>query len=40
MKEFVPEYKSQHSCFESIDKEIEDENRNTSNPDTLQPTAE
>jgi FlaA1/EpsC-like NDP-sugar epimerase len=40
MKEFVPEYKSQHSRFESIDKEIEDENRNTSNPDTLQPTAE
>ena len=23
MKEFVPEYKSQHSQFESIDKEIE-----------------
>ena len=32
MKEFVPEYKSQHSQFESIDKEIEKE--------TLQPTAE
>jgi FlaA1/EpsC-like NDP-sugar epimerase len=41
MKEFVPEYKSQHSRFESIDKEIEDETRGTtSNPDTLQPTAE
>ena len=26
MKEFVPEYKSQHSKFESIDKEIEGEN--------------
>ena len=25
MKEFVPEYKSQHSKFESIDKEIEGE---------------
>jgi FlaA1/EpsC-like NDP-sugar epimerase len=24
MKEFVPEYKSQHSAFESIDKEIEE----------------
>ncbi len=40
MKEFVPEYKSQHSRFESIDKEIEDENGTTSGPDILQPTAE
>ncbi|MBQ9556081.1 MAG: polysaccharide biosynthesis protein [Muribaculaceae bacterium] len=39
MKEFVPEYKSQHSRFESIDKEIEGE-APQSNPDTLQPTAE
>ena len=28
MKEFVPEYKSQHSQFESIDKEIESQNGN------------
>ena len=39
MKEFVPEYKSQHSRFESIDKEIEGD-APQSNPDTLQPTAE
>ena len=38
MKEFVPEYKSQHSKFESIDKEIDD--ANSSAPDTLQPKAE
>ncbi len=39
MKEFVPEYKSQHSRFESIDKEIEGDAPQSS-PDTLQPTAE
>ena len=30
MKEFVPEYKSQHSRFEAIDKEIEQEPHNAS----------
>jgi FlaA1/EpsC-like NDP-sugar epimerase len=30
MKEFVPEYKSQHSRFEAIDKEIEQEPHNVS----------
>ena len=39
MKEFVPEYKSQHSRFEAIDKEIEGETR-SENPDINQPTAE
>ena len=39
MKEFVPEYKSQHSRFEAIDKEIEGEAR-SENPDINQPTAE
>ena len=39
MKEFVPEYKSQHSRFEAIDKEIEGESR-SENPDINQPTAE
>ena len=39
MKEFVPEYKSQHSRFEAIDKEIEQESR-PENPDVNQPTAE
>ena len=39
MKEFVPEYKSQHSRFEAIDKEIEGEAR-SGNPDINQPTAE
>ena len=40
MKEFVPEYKSQHSKFESIDKEIEGENITSSSPSKLQPIAE
>ncbi len=40
MKEFVPEYKSQHSKFESIDKEIEGENISPSSPSKLQPIAE
>ena len=40
MKEFVPEYKSQHSKFESIDKEIEGENMSPSSPSKLQPIAE
>ena len=43
MKEFVPEYKSQHSKFESIDKEIEDEEvaaSVSSAPDARQPIAE
>jgi FlaA1/EpsC-like NDP-sugar epimerase len=39
MKEFVPEYKSQHSKFEQIDREIEGENANPA-PDKLQLTAE
>ena len=41
MKEFVPEYKSQHSKFESIDKEIAGEDDST--PDAApspQPAAE
>ena len=40
MKEFVPEYKSQHSKFESIDKEIENETIVPPTPSTLQPNAE
>ena len=44
MKEFVPEYKSQHSRFEAIDKEIEGGNSGggsvQDNPSRLQPTAE
>ena len=40
MKVLVPEYKSQHSKFESIDKEIEGEGVTASMPDALQPTAE
>ena len=42
MKKFVPEYKSQQSKFESIDKEIEqsDMAQVPSAPDKLQPTAE
>jgi len=42
MKEFVPEYKSQHSKFESIDKEIEnaEEVATPSAPDARQPVAE
>ena len=42
MKMFVPEYKSQQSKFESIDKEIEqtDLAQVASSPDRLQPTAE
>jgi len=41
MKEFVPEYKSQHSKFESIDKEIEEENRSDSAAlEARQPVAE
>ena len=39
MKEFVPEYKSQHSKYEAIDKEIEGDNGSPA-PDRLQPTAE
>ena len=39
MKEFVPEYKSQQSKFEAIDKEIENENVSSA-PDRLQPNAE
>ena len=39
MKEFVPEYKSQHSKFESIDKELEDENI-TPSPTAAQLVAE
>ena len=38
MKEFVPEYKSQHSEFETIDKEIESDGADT--PTKTQPTAE
>ena len=38
MKEFVPEYKSQQSKFESIDKEIESQNPQSLN--ATQPTAE
>ena len=38
MKKFVPEYKSQHSRFESIDKEIE--SNHPSDQDALQPLAE
>ena len=43
MKEFVPEYKSQQSSFESIDKEIEQNSSSDSarhNANTAQPTAE
>ncbi len=40
MKEFVPEYKSQHSRFEAIDREIEGGSAPQDNPSTLQPTAE
>ena len=42
MKKFVPEYKSQQSKFESIDKEIEQSDlvQEPSAPDRLQPTAE
>ncbi len=39
MKEFVPEYKSQHSRFEAIDKEIEGEDKSNT-PEPTQPTAE
>ena len=39
MKEFVPEYKSQHSKFEYIDKELES-NEPADNLDRQQPTAE
>ncbi len=39
MKEFVPEYKSQHSRFEAIDKEIEGEDKSPM-PLMAQPTAE
>ena len=39
MKEFVPEYKSQHSKFESIDKELE-ANEPADALDRQQPTAE
>ncbi len=40
MKEFVPEYKSQHSRFETIDKEIEGGVNVQDNPSRLQPNAE
>jgi FlaA1/EpsC-like NDP-sugar epimerase len=43
MKEFVPEYKSQHSEYESIDKEIEGLERSPLQTETVypgQPTAE
>ena len=43
MKEFVPEYKSQHSQYESIDKEIEGLEHNPLQTETVnpgQPTAE
>ena len=40
MKEFVPEYKSQHSSFESIDKEIAAIDQSQSDPSRLQPKAE
>ena len=41
MKEFVPEYKSQHSKFEAIDKEIEGGTVDaTAAPDARQPSAE
>ena len=39
MKEFVPEYKSMHSKFEAIDKEIENEGKPLA-PNAVQPTAE
>ena len=39
MKEFVPEYKSMHSKFEAIDKEIENEGKPVA-PNAVQPTAE
>ena len=39
MKEFVPEYKSMHSQFEAIDKEIENEGKPIA-PNAVQPTAE
>jgi len=40
MKEFVPEYKSQHSSFESIDKEIENADKPKQLPETPQPVAQ
>ena len=40
MKEFVPEYKSQHSKFESIDKEIEQEGQSGGSLVPRQPNAE
>ena len=40
MKEFVPEYKSQHSSFESIDKETAAIDQPQSEPSRLQPKAE
>ena len=41
MKEFVPEYKSQHSKFEAIDKELEGETVDSpAAPDTHQLSAE
>ena len=40
MKEFVPEYKSQHSSFESIDKEIAAIDQPQSDPSRLQTKAE
>jgi len=39
MKEFVPEYKSQHSQFETIDKEIESDGTSAA-PSKSQPNAE
>ena len=39
MKEFVPEYKSQHSKFETIDKEIESDGTSAA-PSKSQPNAE
>ncbi len=39
MKEFVPEYKSQHSKFETIDKEIESDGTSSA-PSKSQPNAE
>ena len=41
MKEFVPEYKSMHSKFEAIDKELEGETVDApAAPDTHQLSAE
>ena len=40
MKEFVPEYKSMNSAFESIDKEIENEEKLPYSPNAVQPNAE